>query len=144
MFRALSMIVLLFAATPAGAEATESDTGKSPALHAIVGTRVQIAFAQTRATVSGLMMAAQQRSDDLCMQTSEPIGCQLAYRIFYGSVERLETDLLRLDALALSAKMTLDQDLFYDEKKRIDDECVRFAEEFDELEATYPLVPLGP
>lgn len=144
MFRAFSVLTFLFIAAPAGAETTESDTGKSAALHAIVETRVQLAFAQTRATVSGLMTAARQMSDDLCAQTAQPVGCQIAYRMFYGNVERLETDLVRLDALALSAKLTLEQALFYEEKKRIDDECTRFAEEFDELETTYPLIPLGP
>jgi hypothetical protein len=144
MIRALLTLIILAFSAPVGAESGESDTGKSAVLHMIVDTRVQLAFAQTRASVSGLMMSARRMSDELCVQTPEPIGCQLAYRVLYGSVERLETDLARLDAHALSAKLTLDQNLFFSEKKRIDEACEKFAGELTVLEERYPLLPLGP
>lgn len=145
MFRALSILALIAFAMPAGAvEATESDTGKSPAHHSIVETAVTLAFAQTRATVSGLTMAAKQMEEVLCLQTDEPVSCRLAFQALRYDVERLEVDLARLDAQALAASLTLNRRLFDEERAKIENACEVFAEEIDRLTAEYPLNDLGP
>lgn len=145
MFRALSVLLLFLSTVPAGAvEASESETGKSPAQHLIVQRSVTFAFAQTRATVSGLMMTAKQMADELCQQTEEPISCTLAFKALHYDVERLEVDLARLDAQALAASLTLDRNLFDIERAQIEKQCAKYAMEIERLTEQYPLIPLGP